>query len=68
MIFLIYNLGFTHQECEKAWERALEDFPNAGLLTQEVVTRDILRGDLDFNIETDKEFEENQSRRTIKEE
>ena len=45
LFYLINDLGFTRLESEDAWKQALKDFPDSELLTQEVVTRDILRGE-----------------------
>lgn len=49
--YLTNNLGYTKEECEKAWEKAQRHFPRhdpkskGQLMTLEIVTRDILRGD-----------------------
>ncbi len=49
--YLIDELKFSKEDCIKAWEKAQKHFPSynpeitSHLLTLEVVTRDILRGD-----------------------
>ncbi len=51
LFYLINDLGFTRDDCEKAWEKAKKYFPSYNpkssgqLLTLEVATRDILRGE-----------------------
>ena len=53
LFYLINDLGFTREQCEKAWAKALKHFPSydpeesGQLLTLEVATRDILRGDFE---------------------
>lgn len=51
LFHLVGTLGYTKEECDKAWEKAQKHFPRhdpkskGQLMTLEVVTRDILRGD-----------------------
>lgn len=51
LAYLMNDLNFKKEECVSAWEKAQKHFPSytpeisSHLLTLEVVTRDILRGD-----------------------
>jgi len=51
LFYLINDLDYTREECENAWEKAQKHFPScipevsSQLLTLEVATRDILRGE-----------------------
>jgi len=51
LFYLINDLGFNREDCDKAWVKAQKHFPSynpksiGDLLTLEVATRDILRGE-----------------------